>query len=81
MRIEVTSARSRSSSLRNAGYQKPHSKSDSMLDAVNPGMEMVWLIVPRNSREIRIHNIPITLQNNAAILSWTPLLSRASYVR
>ncbi len=47
-RVEVTSARPRISSLRSAGYQKPHSISPSMLDAVTPGMERGWFIVRAN---------------------------------
>ncbi len=43
-RVEVTSARPRISSLRSAGYQKPHSSSPSILEAVTPEIDWDWLI-------------------------------------
>src|ERR1700722_20573727 len=60
IRIEVTSARPRSSSLRSAGYQKPHSSSPSMLEAVAPGMEGDWLIVM--GQKFQISNLKFQIE-------------------
>src|SRR6202158_3449529 len=60
-RVEVASARSRSSSLRSAGYQKPHSNSPSPFEAVTSGIDMGWFVVMRNSRPIIYRSLVLAM--------------------
>src|ERR1700722_3822688 len=65
IRVEVTSARPRSSSLRSAGYQKPHSNSPSMLEAVAPEMERDWLIVM--DQKFQLSNLRFQIESNYCV--------------
>lgn len=61
-RVEVVNARPRIWSLRSAGYQKPHSNSPSILDAVTPGIDWGWVIVMRDCTPMIYRSLVLAMQ-------------------